>query len=234
METHSPNRPLLYVGLLNKAAILLIGIIGIFLNYQNAGFMGGQYLFLYFTMISNIIMMLSSLVFLFVDIVSIVTGEEASLRLLRLLRFASSIGVALTMGVFFALLVPTAGPGYVESAANLTVHLIVPVLGILDVLVFERRIPFKKADPLIGALFPLLYMLFVYAICYPLNIHFAGNDQRFPYFFMDFETLGWFSVTADGIGTGYYIVILLAIVIAASYLLAFLHNLLLPKKKKGS
>ena len=233
METRKASKPLLYCGLFLKVAIIAVGFLGIVANLKNAGsFMNGTYLFLYFTIISALAAMLSAFLFMVIDIVAIATGRECKLFPLRLYRFASAIAVLLTMGVFFALLLPTSGPGYAESFANVSVHLAVPLLALIDALFFDRVLILKKGYPLFGCLLPLLYLLFVYCVCYPLGIKFGAGTSKFPYYFMDFDKLGWFEIENGNIGTAYYILILLAALVAASYLFAAIKNLIAPKKEK--
>lgn len=224
----------LYLGLLWKAALILVGGVGILLNLENAGgFMNGSYLFSYFTILSNVAMMASSLFFIVIDIVSLERGKEPKLTFFRLFRLASAVAVALTMAVFFAFLLPSAGPGYAESPANLMVHLIIPILGILDFVFFEgRKIAFSGA--LAGLSWPLLYLIFVYAVAWPLGFSFDPSGAKVPYFFLDFEELGWFGLGSGKLDFGvfYWILVLLAIVLALSFILVALHLLFHPGKKK--
>ncbi len=229
------SRARLFLGLIWKVAIILFGGIGLLLNLENAGgFMDGSYLFLYFTILSNIAMMASSFFFLVIDVAALETGRENSLPFFRLFRLSSAVGVALTMAVFFAFLLPSAGPGYVESLANLSVHLIVPVLGILDFVVFEGK-PTAFPKAFAGLAFPLLYLLFVYGVARPLGLSFDLSGAKVPYFFLDDEALGWFSFGSGNLDFGvfYWILLLSTIVLALSFLLVSLQRLFHPRKRKS-
>ncbi len=89
------SRSRLFLGLLWKAAIILFGGVGLLLNLENAGgFMDGSYLFLYFTILSNIAMMASSFFFLVIDVAALETGRESSLPFFRLFRLSSASSVS--------------------------------------------------------------------------------------------------------------------------------------------
>ncbi len=138
------------------------------------------------------------------------------------------------MPVFFAFLLPSAGPGYVESLANLCVHLIVPILGILDFVAFEGR-PTAFPRAFAGLAFPLLYLLFVYGVARPLGLSFDPSGAKVPHFFLDDEALGWFSFGSGNLDFGvfYWILLLSAIVLALSFLLVAVQRLFhQPKTKK--
>ena len=230
------SRLRLYLGLLWKIAIIMVGGVGILLNLENAGgFMNGSYLFYYFTILSNLVMMASAILFIVIDVVSLERGQETKLTFFRLFRLASAVAVALTMTVFFAFLLPSSGPGYAESPANLTVHLILPLLGMLDFVVFEGA-KTRLLQALAGMAFPLLYLVFVYAVAGPLGLAFDPSGAKVPYFFLDYRKLGWFDLGSGNLDFGvfYWILILLAIVLAISVLLVALQKLLHQKKKRSA
>ena len=68
-------------------------------------------------------------------------------------------------------------------------------------------------------------------ICYGLNVDFGGG-QRFPYFFLDFLTNGWFNIGDGKFGVFYWIVILILYVIGLSFLIMFIKNIIKKKVEK--
>ena len=82
----------------------------------------------------------------------------------------------------------------------------------------------SSQHPSAGTAFPLLYLVFVYAVAGPLGLAFDPSGAKVPYFFLDYRKLGWFDLGSGNLDFGvfYWILILLAIVLAISFLLVAL------------
>ena len=80
----------------------------------------------------------------------------------------------------------------------------------------------KSFDIFWGISTPLYYLAFA-NICYASNITFGGN-LKFPYYFLDFETNGWFTIQSKTIGVFYWIIILLIYVTLLSLLIFSIKN----------
>lgn len=76
-----------------------------------------------------------------------------------------------------------------DPAANLMVHLVVPLLMICDWALFEPKGRFTATDPLKWALVPLGYYGFT-LIASALGARYM-KGAHYPYFFMDSNILGW-------------------------------------------
>lgn len=76
-----------------------------------------------------------------------------------------------------------------DPAANLMVHLVVPVLMIADWALFEPKGRFTATDPLKWAAVPLGYYGFT-LIASALGARYM-EGAHYPYFFMDANKLGW-------------------------------------------
>ena len=217
--------------LLVELLLLVFGFYGIIINCFATGFMGNGSAFLYFTIQSNIAIILITLAFFILKIIGLFLKKDFINNILYHIKFVFTVGITITFLVFFILLAPTMGASYLLSMTNLTVHLIVPLLALIDFFCFDNKISFKKWSPLLGTVFPLCYLGFVF-ICVGLNIRF--NDQLVPYFFLDYETLTWFNITEKGIGVFYYIIILLILVILLCYLFNLIVYIINKIGKKNS
>lgn len=77
---------------------------------------------------------------------------------------------------------------------------------------------------------PLYYLFFSFILAFanPDGIfkNFDGTASRFPYFFLDYEVNGWFTLNKGffGLGTFYWIIIISIIVILISKLFLNLNN----------
>ena len=131
------------------------------------------------------------------------------------------LGITLTFIVYNVLLLPVAKPENVYTWKNYTLHYIVPVLCILDCLIYDK-VRYKWQDPLYWTIFPLFYAIFtlIKGIIYPVNI--PGEDSPFPYFFVDISKLG-----ASGVAK--YIVVICIFYIIMGYILLFIKKIGLRK-----
>lgn len=203
------------ISLLIEVLLVILGIYGIYLNFGGSGFMGNGSMMLYFTIQSNITIIVITFIFFILKIFELIIKKDLIKNYLRLIKYVFTVAITITFLVFFVLLAPTLDTSYLLSMNNLTVHFLVPLLALIDFFTFDNEIKFNKWNPLLGLIFPLLYLGFVF-ICIASNISF--NGQLVPYFFLDYETLTWFNITEKGIGVFYYIIILLIFVILLCYL----------------
>lgn len=74
------------------------------------------------------------------------------------------------------------------AVASLLLHYAVPLLTVLDWLLFDRKGSFRPTDPLVWAVFPNVYSLYATVRGFLLSPAFGGS--RFPYAFMDYDALG--------------------------------------------
>jgi hypothetical protein len=114
-----------------------------------------------------------------------------------------ALSITVTMLIFWFLLAPTiTDMSFLLSYHNLQIHLISPLLILVDFFFFATPGKFKKQDPWLFAIVPIVY--FVQATI----LGFAGYtytvlgqvNQHFPYFFIDFYKLGgWVFAYVAGI-----------------------------------
>lgn len=215
--------------LIVELILIVVGLYGLYLNFFSHGFMGNGSTILYFTIQSNIAIIAITIVFFILKLVQTKTKKRLINNTLLHIKYVFTLGITITFLVFFILLAPTSEPSYLSSLTNLTVHCFVPILAVLDFFLFDNDIRFNQVSPLIGTLFPLAYLGFVF-ICIASNIRFNGD--LVPYFFLNYETHGWFDITENRIGVFYYIIILLALIILLGYLFALVSSFIHKKSNK--
>lgn len=207
---------------------------GLFFTYQSQAFMSMSP-FLYYTIQSNTWIALVELALLTIDIISFVKNKEIKIPyFLYIIKYVCVVAITITFTVFFVLLAPyMASIGYVSylySPSNLFPHLFVPLFALADFFAVDYKFQNKKFDFFWGLSTPLYYLAFA-MICYGLNVDFGGG-QRFPYFFLDFLTNGWFNIGDGKFGVFYWIVILILYVIGLSFLIMFIKNIIKKKVEK--
>ena len=215
------NKNLLSV--LIKAALVAVGISGIIVTYISAGFMSGGTTFLYFTVQSNITIIAITALYLF-DAISVLRGKNPfNNQILLHIKFCFTVAITITFLVFVTLLAPLVGVNYFFSYSNFSLHIIVPILAILDFFLFDTNIKITKISFLAGTIMPIYYFFF-FLIGRALGFTYLNGDIA-PYFFLNYEKYGWFSVSNQGLGVFYWVVILLTFAAGLGFLYLFLMKL---------
>lgn len=199
-------------------AILIVGLLGIILTAKSTDFMGGSVILNYFTVQSNLAMMFMALVMLCIEIVSLIFKKPFVNQIILYAKFIATIAVILTFIVFFTMLAPFVGISYLLSFNNFSVHAIVPILAIVDFVLFDTDIQLTYPKSLIGTAMPLYYVFFVY-IGVPFNLRY-GENIKFPYFFMDYEANGF--LFEKGFGVIAWIIVLFIAVSGMCALFCFI------------
>lgn len=169
--------------LIYRILLVLIGLYGLYLNLFG-GHANMLELLHYFTILSNILVVLF---FLFLII------KNKSNRDYPHLKGAITMSITVTFLIFHFLLRPTlfnmSGGSYnLYSPSNLIVHYIVPIMTILDWILFDTKGRYKIFDPIIWLIIPFVYFI-VMTINGLLGYTFTGGSH-YPYFFMDWDKLG--------------------------------------------
>jgi len=175
----------------------------------------------YFTVQSNLWVMLLTAIYLALSVVSQFTGSFARIRALEIARFATLVGITITFLVFWLLLAPKMEKDYLKSMNNLLVHTLAPLLFIADFFLFDRIAPLRITEVLWCMAMPLYYsaLTFLHAAVNP-KLEFP-DGSRYPYFFMDTDKLGWFTVGKNP-GVFWWILINLGLTLGLGYLYRFL------------
>ncbi len=204
MEGQLSRREVL-LGVCLKLGVIASCVLGILQHSVDVsqGFMDS--IFMAFTTQSNIWAAAICFVFLSIDLVT--SGRRGVPRWLYVLKYMATTSVLLTWIVFAVLLSPTVPIGYLVSPSNLLLHNLTPMLALLDFVLFDREYNPPKAHALFGLVMPLGYMVFFFG-AYELS-----GRLPVPYFFLDYRTVGWLSVGADGIGVVYWVLILVGVLL---------------------
>ena len=104
---------------------------------------------------------------------------------------AVMMAITVTMLIYLVVLVPTRfadGDTDIFSLTDNLIHIITPLLVIVDWLVFVPKGSFRWTDPLLWTLIPYAYL--VWAFIYGAVGGEFTPDQKYPYPFMDVDALG--------------------------------------------
>lgn len=213
--------------ILNSLIVISSGY-GVYLSLFAHGFMSKGTI-LYYTIQSNLFVLLISIIFIIVDIKKL-KGEKSNQQVFYLLKYISTVAITITFLVFSLLLTPQMilnnTGNYLLSLGNLTVHFISPILAIVSFLCFDNSLKIKRRTYLYGLIGPLYYLFLALILSLisekGLFMGIDGLPSKAPYFFLDYTSNGWFTLSNNifKIGSFYWIVfcVFLTILIARLYL----------------
>lgn len=204
------------LSLLIKSLIIIIGISGVIMTISIGSFMISYNAFLYYTIQSNLVVIIISVIFLIFHCIEYIKGKKIINTCWLLIKYSITVAITITFLVFFVLLTPTLPASYLLSYDNFSVHLIVPLLAILDFFLFDYKIDLSGLKPLLGLGMPLYYVIFVFVLAI-IGLDF--NGEKVPYFFLNYDKLGWVWEKQE-MGVVFWIIILCCFMVLLSYLFA--------------
>ena len=214
--------------ILIKAALIIIGVLGIVLTALSTAFMGGASVFFFFTVQSNIFIMLMALIFLINEVVVLITNKGFINQTLLHIKYVATIAITITFIVFFTMLAPLMGVDYLLSFNNFSLHAIVPILAIVDFFLFDKDIKLTYKSSLLATISPICYVIFVY-IGAIFKLKYSEN-LYYPYFFLNIDTNGFFFEKGT-MGIIPWIIILLSFIIGLGCLFCLFMKLRQKVKK---
>ncbi len=180
-ERHSSSMMQLYRGLAALAGWIGLGLF----FYETTAHKGGRELihgiinyFSYFTILSNILVA-CSLSF------SRATPRSAIGKFVSRpgVRTGAAVYIIVTGVVYLLLLRKLSPPGSILLAANVLLHYVIPIMYVVDWLVFVPKGTLRWSQALNWLTFPLLYAVYTF-------IH-GGLTGFYPYFFINVSRLGY-------------------------------------------
>lgn len=173
------------ISLIYKILILIVSGIGLYMNFNLIGIKNALP---FFTILSNIFCFLLYLVIVILELIKHLKKN----RHYYIIKGAATMAISITMLVFQFLIAPN-GLGVYENGilACEFVHLIVPIMIILDYFIFAEKGHITSNYPLYWSGMLLLYLIFVIIFVYTGH---TFNGEKFPYFFLDIDELGFVGV----------------------------------------
>lgn len=112
------------------------------------------------------------------------------------LKFIGVLAIMLTFLVFNFLLAgrPDREPQANWRISSISLHIILPIMYVLDWLLFYEHRKVRWFYPFASVVFPLLYIIFIYIRAAILNFD-PEVPYIYPYFFLNLETQGILGVT---------------------------------------
>lgn len=200
-----------------RIVLLLAGSMGVSMQLLD----DGPGMLLYYTVLSNILVIISLLLFLSYDFRGGKLKENTGF--LRL-KGGITMAILITGVIYHILLAPIAEPEKFWTLRNFLVHYVVPWGMVLDTLIFDTKKVYRLPDPLYWSLVPLSYFAFALLNGLVLKLPIPGaKDSPFAYFFINVTKYGWHTVLI-------YVLFISIGYIGVGYLLYLLKRYIGPKK----
>ena len=164
----------------------------------------GLYSLKYFTVLSNLLLGAASLVYAVCLVRFLRTGARVP-HWAFLLKYAGTVATTVTLMTVLLFLGPTMGYPLMFVGANLWLHLIIPVAGIVEFVFFDVQYRLSFKETLVGVVPTLLY-----GVAYCANILINGVGT-YPY------TNDWYGFTMWGVQ---YMPVVLLVILLATWLFA--------------
>lgn len=167
------------VSIIFKIIVILSAVIGTFLSAYAGrnSFMGGWFVFMYFTIQSNIALAIVC----GIGLHKLIKNKPIT-NTWNVIKFIATVSITLTGAVFCFVLAPTMGSA-AWNLQNILTHVIVPIVSILDFFVIETSFKIKKINTFLVILPPIVYAIYA-GIGYILGWEFA-EGINYPYFFLN-------------------------------------------------
>ena len=192
-------------------------------NESSNAFMGGDTVFMYYTIQSNILIGIICLI----GAILIITNHVNN-NVWHIIKYVGTVAITLTGFVFCVILAPAMQRNAWTLSSILT-HVIVPSCSIIDFFVVCTVMKIKKINVLWVTLPPLLYAIYA-GVGYVRGWKFL-QGANYPYFFLNWGSEAGafgFSDELPFIGTVWWIIILLCFLI----IVGLVYLLIADKKKK--
>lgn len=192
---------------------------------KQEGFDNAGQRLLYFTQLSNIWIGVVCLVISILSVTEVIKKKRILKNYIYILKYIFTVSITITGLIFCGLLAPFAEFN-VWTLSSILTHVIVPITAIICYFVEEPLAPLKKSHIILTTIPPLIYFIFG-SILSVLKVNF-GRGQTYPYFFMNYDTevglFGFRNVDRPEMGSFYWIIVILLLILGISYLYYCLHS----------
>lgn len=201
-----------------KAAVFTSAFGGVYLQAIIDGGFFKPKIYLYFTIISNTGIAIISFVMLIIKIAELISKRQLTPKWLYTLKYMITAALFTTLVVAFAILAPAIkNMNYIFTPKNILAHLLAPLFATMDFLLFDKGYVIKRYSAFQSLVLPGLFT--VITLLLSIKGVYYTNGTSYPYFFFNYRELGWFTLSAHGLGTAWWFIIIAVITILSSLIL---------------
>lgn len=207
--------------LMFQTAFCTLGILGIIASFGTFNYTFRSDFYVHFTNLSNYL----CIGIMFVELIETIKKKEDSYTTkLPLLKFIGVTAILLTFIIFNFMLAGDREPALNFYINSVLFHIVLPIMYVLDWILFYEHKKVKWTYPLISVAFPVLYAIFIFIRAWILDFN-PEAPYIYPYFFLNLEELGVLGVIK-------WIGILSVVFIAIGYIMFALDRILKKNKKE--
>ena len=181
----------MHLSVIFKLSLFLAAVLGILI--QIGAFSGELHLsdLNYYTLMTNVL----CAVYFFA---AMIYESNKGSTLLPTLKGAVVLGITITGLVYHFMLSGSFQMQGTISLSNLLLHYIVPLMSVLDWLLFSDKGHYSWKSPFVWLLLPDGYFVYAFIrVTLGANLGYDGN--RYPYPFLNVDALGWGKVLVTGL-----------------------------------
>lgn len=168
----------------SRSFMFLAAFTGVYLEITKHGGFG---MLLYYTVLSNLLVMIFTGYLLWKMRRE---GDHWQSSSLLRLKGGITMSIMITCVIYHFMLAPLTKDFY--RLENFLCHYIVPLWFLVDTIIFDKSRQYKWFDPIVWTVLPLLYMGFAILNGFVLKIDVPNaKDSPFPYFFLNANKYGW-------------------------------------------
>lgn len=168
----------------SRAFMFLAAFTGVYLEITKRGGLG---MLLYYTVLSNLLVMIFTGYLLWKMRRE---GDHWQSSSLLRLKGGVTMSIMITCVIYHFMLAPLTTDFY--RLENFLCHYIVPLWFLADTIIFDKSRQYKWFDPIVWTVLPLLYMGFAILNGFVLKMDVPNaKDSPFPYFFLNANKYGW-------------------------------------------
>lgn len=203
--------------------IALFGLLNS-LGYFAADF--NENFYVYYTNLSNYVCMAMMFMSLISTYKSAKKKEDGYCKVAPTFTFMCVILILVTFLIYNILLADeNTVVQYFTSQSNMIMHVILPIMYILNWVLFYEHPSLKWYYPLLSTVMPLIYVIFI--VIRAQLITAGENTVLYPYFFLNISELGW-----GGFFT--WVIVLLSVFIVIGYLIYLADRFIMCKQQKNN
>lgn len=168
----------------SRAFMFLAAFTGVYLEITKHGGFG---MLLYYTVLSNLLVMIFTGYLLWKMRRE---GDHWQSSSLLRLKGGVTMSIMITCVIYHFMLAPLTTDFY--RLENFLCHYIVPLWFLADTIIFDKSRQYKWFDPMLWTSLPLFYMIFAILNGFVLKMDVPNaKDSPFPYFFLNANKYGW-------------------------------------------
>ncbi len=174
--------------LLYRMVIIVVAALSLYLNFRFLSFEKG---ILYFTNLSNLL----CLVYFLILVILMLTNKLKKNGAYYITKGTVTMGITATFFIYNFVLAGQISDFKDHALECNLVHLVVPILVILDYILFGEKGHLKREYPIIWSFIIIVYQLFVLVYISLGGTFLHGNT--YPYYYMDVEKYGMLGVMVN-------------------------------------